>query len=69
MTSGQQRRQAASMVASQAAAPAGSMVMVNLAASIDLIDQPAPANAARSSGSDTRRGPQSPGWLSLKHIR
>ena len=33
-----------------------------------VIAQPS-LNAARSSSSRTRRGPQSPGWRSLKHIR
>ena len=57
-----------SMVASQAWAPLSSIVTANVAGSIDLIDQPS-RKAARSSVCDTRRGPQSPGWRSLKHIR
>jgi len=57
-----------SIVASQAWAPLSSIVTANFAGSIDLIDQPS-TKAARSSACDTRRGPQSPGWRSLKHIR
>ncbi len=57
-----------SIVASQAWAPLSSIVTANIAGSIDLIDQPS-TKAARSSACDTRRGPQSPGWRSLKHIR
>ncbi len=57
-----------SIDASQACAPLSSIVTANIAGSIDLIDQPS-TKAARSSACDTRRGPQSPGWRSLKHIR
>jgi hypothetical protein len=60
--------QRSSIVASQAWAPLSSIVTANIAGSIDLIDQPS-TKAARSSARDTRRGPQSPGWRSLKHIR
>jgi len=60
--------QRCSIVASQAWAPLSSIVTAKIAGSIDLIDQPS-TKAARSSACDTRRGPQSPGWRSLKHIR
>jgi hypothetical protein len=64
----QTTRQRRSMVASHAWEPLSSIVTANIAGSIDLIDQPS-TKAARSSACDTRRGPQSPGWRSLKHIR
>lgn len=59
--------QTRSIVASQAWAPLSSIVTANIAGSMDVIDQPS-TKAARSSACDTRRGPQSPGWRSLKHI-
>src|SRR5580704_18227086 len=50
----------------QAKAPAASHVSSITAESMDSIRLPA-ENATRISSSVTRRGPQSPGWWSLKH--
>src|ERR1700730_5971113 len=59
--------QTRSIIASQAWAPFWSIVTANIAGSMALIDQPS-TKAARSWALDARRGPQSPGWRSLKHI-
>jgi hypothetical protein len=50
----------------QACAPLGSMVMSRTAASIVSTRHPS-AKLVRISSRVTRRGPQSPGWRSLKH--
>jgi hypothetical protein len=63
---GHSRRIAASQ-ACAAAAP-NPRLIANVSAAMPVTFQPS-ANAATSSSSRTRRGPQSPGWRSLKHIR
>jgi hypothetical protein len=60
-------RTASASQASAVGAPSPGLMSKRSGAS-EAMRQPSPS-AARSSPSVTRRGPQSPGWRSLKHIR